>query len=314
MTGVVFKSTGSSYTVKSTCGKFYNCKIKGIFRVSGITSTNPIAVGDIVDFELLNEGDFVSGLIYNIHNRNNYIVRKSVNLSKQIHIIASNIDCAFLIVTIKNPKTFLSFIDRFLATSQAYGVETILLFNKIDIYNTNEIELVNNLIDLYSKVGYRCLKISALKDKNIHLLRKLMKNKTCLVSGHSGVGKSTLLNSLQPDLNLSTSDLTKQHNQGQHTTTFAEMYELDSGIRIIDTPGIKGFGIVNMKKNEIGDYFPEIFKIKINCKFKNCTHVDEPKCAVKKAVLSKEIAVSRYENYLQMFLDSGDNFRNKIIK
>ena len=227
MTGVVFKSTGSFYTVKSSDGKFYNCKIKGIFRVSGITSTNPIAVGDIVDFELLKKRDAVSGLIHKIYNRNNYIVRKSVNLSKQIHIIASNIDCAFLVVTIKNPKTFLSFIDRFLATSQAYDIETILLFNKIDIYNTNEIEIVNNLIDLYSKIGYKCLKISALKNKNINLLRKLMKNKTCLISGHSGAGKSTLLNSLQPDLNLSTSDLTKQNNQGQHTTTFAEMYERD---------------------------------------------------------------------------------------
>ena len=169
MTGVVFKSTGSSYTVKCNYGKFYNCKIKGIFRVSGITSTNPIAVGDIVDFELLKEGNSVSGLIHKIHDRNNYIVRKSVNLSKKIHIIASNVDCAFLIVTIKNPKTFLSFIDRFLATSQAYDVETILLFNKIDIYNTNEIELVNDLINLYSKVGYRCLKISALKLSLIHI-------------------------------------------------------------------------------------------------------------------------------------------------
>ena len=262
MTGTVYKSTGSWYTVKSDAGDFVECRIKGKFRMKGIKSTNPIAVGDIVDFELDNTTDEIIGQIHTIHDRKNYIVRKSVNLSKQTHIIASNIDVVFLIVTIHNPVTTTSFIDRFLVTAEAYGIEAVLLFNKIDTF-TPEIEDEQLYLQyVYSEIGYRCLRVSATTGQGIDALKEMMKDKVCMFSGHSGVGKSTLVNALEPRLNLKTKEISDSHSQGQHTTTFAEMFELTFGSKIIDTPGIRGFGVVDMEKQEIGDYFPEFFALK----------------------------------------------------
>jgi len=284
MTGLVFKSTGSWYTVKTINGKVYECRIKGKFRLKGIKSTNPIAVGDYVDFELEPKNNEDTGVIHKIHERDNYIVRKSVNLSKQTHIIAANVDQVFLLITINNPPTFTSFIDRFLVTAEAYAIKTILLFNKIDTYDDDTLLEVKFLAALYRKIGYECIGISAKTGKNIDKVKRLMKDKVSMFTGHSGVGKSTLVNAIEPDLDLKTKEISSQHSQGQHTTTFAEMFELSFDARIIDTPGIKGFGVVDMEKEEVGDYFPEFFKLKQDCKFNNCLHVREPKCAVKEAL------------------------------
>ncbi|TPV31968.1 ribosome small subunit-dependent GTPase A [Paucihalobacter ruber] len=309
MTGKVYKSTGSWYSVKTTLGKTYNCRIKGKFRLKDIKSTNPIAVGDVVDFDLETNNDEVSGVINNIHDRKNYIVRKSVNLSKQTHIIAANIDQVFLLITFNNPPTFTSFIDRFLVTAEAYGIDTILLFNKIDTYNEEELLEIKYLAHMYRTIGYQCLGISAKTGKNIDAVKSVMKEKVSMFAGHSGVGKSTLVNSLQPGLDLKTKEISTQHMQGQHTTTFAEMFDLDFGAKIIDTPGIKGFGVVDMEPEEIGDYFPEFFALKHLCKFNNCLHVEEPKCAVKAALDKDEIFHSRYRSYLQILQGDEDNYR-----
>lgn len=298
MQGVVTKSTGSWYKVRTNKGHTYKCRIKGKFRMNGIKSTNPIAVGDFVDFKL--EPETKNGIINTIHDRKNYIIRKSVNLSKQTHIIAANIDLAFLVITIESPKTYTAFIDRFLATAEAYNITAVLLFNKIDIYSKKAHEERIYLQKIYSKIGYRCIDISATKGTNIHQLIELMKDKTSLFSGHSGVGKSTLINAVEPSLHLQTKPVSDIHNQGLHTTTFAEMYPVHFGGFIIDTPGIKGFGVVDFSKEEVGDYFPEIFAIKKACKFNNCLHINEPQCAVIKAVESGEIAAFRYANYLQL--------------
>jgi ribosome biogenesis GTPase len=309
MTGVVYKSTGSWYTVKNDTGKIYECRIKGKFRLKGIKSTNPIAVGDQVDFDLDTKSDVVTGQIHTIRDRKNYIVRKSVNLSKQTHIIASNIDQVFLLITLNNPPTFTSFIDRFLVTAEAYQIEPILLFNKIDVYNEEELLEIKFMAATYRKIGYQCIGISSKTAKNVDKVKNLMLNKVSMFAGHSGVGKSTLVNALDPSLDLKTAAISEQHKQGQHTTTFAEMFDLEFGAKIIDTPGIKGFGLVDMEREEIGDYFPEFFALKSGCKFNNCMHVEEPKCAVKDALENEEIAWSRYRSYLQLLEGEDAHYR-----
>lgn len=312
MIGTVYKSTGSWYTVKSEAGDFVECRIKGKFRMKGIKSTNPIAVGDSVEYELDKTTDEVIGQIHTIHDRKNYIVRKSVNLSKQTHIIASNIDVVFLIVTIHNPVTTTSFIDRFLVTAEAYGIEAVLLFNKIDTFIPEIEDEQLYLQYIYSEIGYQCLRVSAVTGKGIEELKEVMKDKVCMFSGHSGVGKSTLVNALEPGLNLKTKEISDSHSQGQHTTTFAEMFDLSFGSKIIDTPGIRGFGVVDMEKQEIGDYFPEFFALKDQCKFNNCLHKEEPYCAVKKALENDEIAWSRYNSYLKILEGDEETYRNDI--
>lgn len=327
MKGIVYRSTGSWYEVKGDDGATYSCRIKGKFRIQGIKSTNPVAVGDKVDFEIEKKGDEEIGIIHVIHDRENYIVRKSVNLSKQTHIIAANIDQVFLLITLNNPPTFTSFIDRFLVTARAYHIPVILTFNKVDTYNDDQtasvidpetgeammamtqLDDVRYLMNLYQSIGYQCMAISAHTGKNIELVKKQMLGKTSMFAGHSGAGKSTLANALQPGLALKTKEISDQHKQGQHTTTFAQMFDLDFDARIIDTPGIKGFGVVDMEKEEIGNYFPEIHEIKSQCKFHNCLHIEEPKCAVKVAVESGAIAQSRYDSYVQIVNGDDDHYR-----
>ena len=309
MKGTVYKSTGSWYTVKSFNGTFYECRLKGKFRIGGIKSTNPVAVGDRVVFEVETKGDETIGVIYEIEPRENYIIRKSVNLSKQTHIIAANIDIAFLLVTLNNPTTFTTFIDRFLVTAEAYHVKAVLLFNKIDTYDDEALLEVKYLAAMYREVGYECIGISAKTGKNVEKVKALMKGNVSMFSGHSGTGKSTLINTLEPDLNLKTSEISEQHMQGQHTTTFAEMFDLSFEAQIIDTPGIKGFGVVEIEKEELGDYFPEFFALKEHCKFNNCMHLQEPHCAVKDALENDEIPWSRYKSYLQILEGEDDTYR-----
>lgn len=312
MTGIVYKSTGSWYTVKSTEGDFMECRIKGKFRMKGIKSTNPIAVGDVVDYDLDENSDVTTGTITTIHDRKNYIVRKSVNLSHQMHIIASNLDYVFLLITINNPPTTTNFIDRFLVTAEAYGIETILVFNKIDTYDDAMLDEQLYMQYIYQQIGYKCLRVSSTQGKGIEELKELMKGKVTMFSGHSGVGKSTLVNAMEPSLHLKTKVISEQSKQGQHTTTFAEMYDLSFGARIIDTPGIKGFGIVDMEPTEISGYFPEFFKLKDQCKFNNCLHKDEPKCAVKEALEKDEISYSRYNSYLKILEGDDETYRTDI--
>lgn len=312
MQGIVYKSTGSWYNIKTETGVFIPSRIKGKFRLQGIKSTNPVAVGDRVIIEIEKKGDEEIGIINKILERDNYIVRKSVNLSKQTHIIASNIDLAFLVITYNNPPTTTTFIDRFLVTAEAYGIKTVLLFNKIDAYSLEEFAELKYLAELYRNIGYTCLGISAIAGDNLNELKQMMIGKVSVFSGHSGVGKSTLINALEPKLNLKTSSISIQHQQGQHTTTFAEMYDLCFGARIIDTPGIRGFGVVDMDAPEISNYFPEFFALKQECKFNNCLHVDEPKCAIKQALENDEIAYSRYKSYLQILEGEDENYRKDI--
>jgi ribosome biogenesis GTPase len=309
MTGTVYKSTGSWYTVKTLNGKFFECRIKGRFRLEGIKSTNPIAVGDIVEFELEEKNNTETGVINRIEERKNYIVRKSVNLSKQTHIIASNIDQVFLLVTIDNPPTFTTFIDRFLITAEAYSINTILLFNKEDTYDEETLLEVKFLASIYRKIGYECIDVSAKTGKNIDKVKALMLNKVSMFAGHSGVGKSTMVNAIEPALDLKTKAISEQHMQGQHTTTFAEMFDLSFDAKIIDTPGIKGFGVVNMEREEVGDYFPEFFALKQDCKFNNCIHLNEPKCAVKAALDNNELSYSRYKSYVQILEGEDEHYR-----
>ena len=307
MEGTVYKSTGSWYTVKTDAGMLVLCRIKGKFRNDEISSTNPVAVGDRVTISLTE--DCGEGVIDDIHDRKNYIVRKSVNLSKQIHILAANIDIAFLLVTLNNPVTYPAFIDRFLATAKAFGIEVVLLFNKEDTYSIQEMDELRQLKAVYQAIGYDCVEISALKGTNIDEVKSLMTSKICMLSGHSGVGKSTLVNTLAPMLNIKTKAISDQHQQGQHTTTHAELHELDFGAKIIDTPGIRGFGMIAFSPQELGDYFIEFFERKSQCKFNDCLHIDEPKCAVKLAVESGDIASSRYKSYTQILDGDDQHFR-----
>ncbi len=312
MQGTVLKSTGSWYQVKTDDGGILSCRIVGKLRLRGIKSTNPVAVGDRVGFEM--EDGEKTGVIKEIHDRKNYIIRKSVNLSKQTQIIAANLDQAVLIVTLDFPKTFPRFIDRFLATAEAYNVPGVVVFNKVDLYN----EAVMNELEFYTYVyqdaGYKVLHTSVPGKFGLEDLKDVLKDKTSLLSGHSGVGKSTIINTIEPGLDLKTSAISKSHDQGQHTTTFAEMFDLSFGGQIIDTPGIRGFGLVDMEKEEIGDYFPEIFALKGDCKFNNCLHIEEPGCAVKVAVDEGKLAYTRYDSYVNFVLgtDDEENFRKDI--
>ena len=298
MKGVVIKSTGSWYQVLDTNKNIWDCRIKGKFRLSGIKSTNPIAVGDHVEFDTEKDN---KGIITKIADRKNYIIRKSINLSKQSHIIAANIDQALLVVTLAMPRTSSGFIDRFLLTAEAYHIPVKIIFNKMDLFEDKESsEEVDEFINIYKKIGYNCIKTSALKNENIELLKTLSKDKVSLISGHSGVGKSALINKLDNSLSLKTGSISSTHLKGKHTTTFAEMYKLTYGGFIIDTPGIKELGLVDMNKEEIADYFIEIRALKNKCKFNNCLHLNEPNCAVAQAVEKGEIEISRYQNYMSI--------------
>lgn len=306
MKGLVIKSTGSWYEVMHN-DKVVTCRLKGKFRIKGIKNTNPITVGDYVEFELEKKQE--TGVIDHIYARKNYIIRKSVNLSKQTHIIASNIDQVFLLITIDNPPTFTNFIDRFLASAEAYKIPAILVFNKVDTYNEETILIKNKLQEIYTKIGYKCITVSAKENQNIEALKTVMKNKVSMIAGHSGVGKSTLANAIDTNLNLATKEISLQYKQGQHTTTFAEMFILPFGGFLIDTPGIKGFGVVDFEPNEVTDYFPEFFKLKEHCKFNNCLHTNEPKCAVKEALEEGKVAMSRYKSYVQILKGDEENYR-----
>ena len=295
--------------MKSDAGEFHDCRIKGKFRIQGIKSTNPIAVGDRVRFSLDTTGDETVGQIEEILPRKNYIVRKAVKLSKQTHIIAANIDQVFLLITLEDPRTLTVFIDRFLATAEAYDIPCILLFNKIDAYGPEALLEWQELDTLYRGIGYHCLGISARQGTGVDQVIDLMKGKTSMFVGHSGVGKSTLVNRIAPDLQLRTTEVSELYRQGQHTTTFAEMYDLPFEGRIIDTPGIKGFGLVDMEPEEIGDYFPEFFALKSECRFNNCLHLDEPQCAIKKALEEGRISESRYHSYVQIVTGEDETYR-----
>lgn len=310
MNGIVIKSTGSWYHVRTQDGEVHLCRIRGKFRMDGIKSTNPVSVGDVVDFDL--EPKKETGVILKIHKRKNYIVRKSVNLSKQTHILASNIDQAFLIVTIDNPPTSTSFIDRFIVSAEAYHIPVVILFNKADTFDERISEIQNELQEIYEDIGYKCLSISAKTGVNVEKVKAMMKDKVSLFSGHSGVGKSTLINTIEAGLNIKTLEISEQFNQGKHTTTFAEMHPLTFGGYIIDTPGIKGFGMVDFEKEEIAGYFPEFFKVKQNCKYHNCLHIEEPKCAVKDGVENDTISPTRYFSYLQIIKGEDEHFRQDI--
>ena len=301
--GLVIKSTGSWYLVRTEDGQYIECKVKGNFRLKGIRSTNPVSVGDRVTIVENNEG---TAFITDIDDRKNYIIRRASNLSKQSHILATNIDLCFLIVTINHPVTSTVFIDRFLASAEAYRVPVNLIFNKTDIYTEDETEYMNGMISLYEYIGYPCIKISALQKEGLDAIHEKIKDKITLFSGHSGVGKSTLLNELIPDANVKTGAISHYHGKGMHTTTFTEMIELPEGGFIIDTPGIKGFGTVNMEKEEIFHYFPDIFKFSHDCRYNNCIHINEPGCAVRDAVEKHYISESRYKSYLSMMEEEVD--------
>lgn len=303
MTGLVVKNTGSWYQVKTDNGELFECKMKGHFRLQEIRSTNPIAVGDLVDFEKNTDG---TAMIHTIHDRWNYIVRRSSNLSKQSQILAANLDLVALIVTINYPETSTVFIDRFLATAEAYAVQACIVFNKMDRYSEEETKLLETLVSLYSSLDYPVFKISAKHSTNIDKLMVFLSKKTTLFSGNSGVGKSTLINAIAPHSLAKTGEISAYHNKGMHTTTFSEMFELLSGGHIIDTPGIKGFGTIDMEEAEVGHYFKEIFAVSKNCKFANCTHVHEPDCAVLVAVESHSISLSRYHSYLSVLKDCNE--------
>lgn len=304
MKGLVIKNTGSWYSVKTDTGKVVECKIKGNFRLKGIRSTNPVAVGDNVEIALNSEG---TAFITHIEERRNYIIRKSQNLSKQSHILAANVDQAFLIVTVNYPQTSTTFIDRFLASAEAYSVPVVLVFNKCDILSDDERHYQQSMIHLYETIGYECREVSATTSEGVDGLHALLKGKITLLSGNSGVGKSTLINKILPEANLRTAEISDAHNTGMHTTTFSEMLELPEGGYIIDTPGIKGFGTFNMEPEELTSYFPEIFHFSKGCKFSNCTHTHEPGCAVLKAIDDHYIAQSRYQSYLNMLEDKDEN-------
>ncbi|NDP20166.1 MAG: ribosome small subunit-dependent GTPase A [Paludibacter sp.] len=303
MKGLVVKNTGSWYQVKTDSGELFECKIKGHFRLLDIRSTNPIAVGDWVEFDKNADG---TAMIHTISDRRNYIIRRSSNLSKHSQILAANLDLVALVVTVNYPETSTVFIDRFLATAEAYRVPACIVFNKIDRYSPEEIQYLDGLMYLYSSLDYPVFKISALLSENIEELTAFLSGKTTLFSGNSGVGKSTLINSIAPHSLAKTAEISSYHNKGMHTTTFSEMFELLSGGHIIDTPGIKGFGTIDMEATEIGHYFKEIFVFSASCKFANCTHIHEPGCAVLPAVKNQLINPSRYQSYLSVLKDCAE--------
>lgn len=303
-TGTIMRSTGSRYLVRGEDGKLHSCVAKGNLRIKGWESTNPVAVGDHVEF-IPQAADDQVGAITELHDRKNYIVRKSVNLSHHKHVIAANLDQALIMVTVARPRTSFGFIDRFLVTAEAYRVPAVVVVNKIDDLDEDEQELLFDLVDIYQQAGYRVIMTSALKGKGVKDVKALLAGKVTLISGHSGVGKSTLINAIDPELDLFTLEISEATSKGIHTTTSAEMFELNLGgdgppTFIIDTPGIKGFGLVDMKVDDIGDQFPEMFKRKAECRFSNCMHKEEPGCAVRKAVEEGVIAESRYRSYLDM--------------
>ena len=295
MIGTVYKSTGSWYKVKLENGKFIDCRLLGKFREKNIKSTNPVCVGDVVK---LNNNKNTPQIEF-ILDRKNYLIRKSVKLSKQFHIIASNIDICFLIITVKNPETSTMFIDRFLASTFSYNIDTVLLFNKVDDTSDKEDNTLKTFLATYQSAGYDCLKISGKKGINIDELKLIMKGKSCVFSGHSGVGKSTLINRLDSKINIKTLPISKSNLSGQHTTTFSEMHDLEFGSRIIDTPGIKGFGLFDVSNFELKDFFKEFISVE-QCKFNNCLHHNEPGCNVKNLVENGLISRSRYDNYIQL--------------
>jgi len=305
--GLVLKTTGSRYTVQDDEGEIFFCTIRGKLRLKEVKTTNPITVGDIVDFEI---DDSNSGTISNVHDRKNYIIRRSTNLSRESHIIAANIDQALLVITVEFPETQLAFIDRYLVTAEAYSIPAILIFNKIDLYQNEIIDKLNAYIDIYTKIGYPCYKVSAQTGENIDVIKTLLVGKVSLISGNSGVGKSTLINKIDPALELKTEQISSYHLKGKHTTTFSEMFPLSNDGFIIDTPGIKGFGLIDIGKDELYHFFPEIFKKSKECRFHNCTHIHEPGCAVIKAVDSGDISPSRYISYLSIYDDENDKYRN----
>ncbi len=300
--GQVTRSTGIWYLVKHNNGNVYNCRLKGQLKIKGYRATNPVVVGDFVDFSLEPKSD--TGLILKIHERKNYIIRRSAKLSKESHIIAANIDRAFLIATLTSPRTSTGFIDRFLVTAAAYNIPATIVINKLDIYDNSHLEILKKMEYFYKKAGYSFLCVSALYGNNLDMLKNEMKNNICLFAGHSGSGKSAIINAIQPHLNLKTGEISQYHLKGKHTTTFSEMFPLNFGGYIIDSPGIKEFALIDIKKDELFHFFPEMFNLLHKCKFHNCTHTNEPNCAVKKAVADGEIAEWRYKNYISIL--SGD--------
>ncbi|WP_027585145.1 ribosome small subunit-dependent GTPase A [Prolixibacter bellariivorans] len=313
--GLVIRSTGSWYSVKTESGEVIDCRIKGKFRMKGIRTTNPVAVGDKVKYTVEeNESHNVTGVITDIEERRNYIIRKASNLSKESQIIAANIDQAFLIITIKDPLTLPGFIDRFLVTAEAYRIPASLVINKLDIYNEKDYQKLEEYLWTYEEIGYKCYQVSAEKNFNIDTLRDDMRGKINVLAGHSGVGKSSIINRLDPELDLKTGQISDYHRQGKHTTTFSEMFEMNGGGYLIDTPGIRGFGVIDMEKEEISHFFPEIFKLLKDCRYHNCTHIHEPGCAVKAALENGKIPVTRYESYLSMVLGEDSKHRPDIWK
>lgn len=303
MHGLVIRNTGSWYTVLADDKTTWECKVKGNFRLKGIRSTNPVAIGDRVVFDQLDDD---TGLINGIEDRKNYVIRKSTNLSKQSHIIAANVDQCFLFVTIRQPETSTTFIDRFLASSEAYRIPVVLIFNKTDLLDEEDRELLEGMVHLYNTVGYECRCVSAKTGEGVEELRGMLEGNVTLLSGNSGVGKSTLINCLYPDLNLKTSEISDAYNTGKHTTTFSAMFPVGGNGYIIDTPGIKGFGTFDMEREEVSHYFKDIFRFSSACRFNNCTHTHEPGCAVREAVERHDISQSRYNSYLSMLDDPNE--------
>ena len=306
--GIIYKSTGIWHLVKSG-NIFYKCRIKGKLRLHNSKSTSPVVVGDRVSFILDIENNS-QGIITEVQKRRNHIIRKSVKLSKQFQVIASNIDQIYLIITLNYPITFTQFIDRILVTAEAYRIPLNLVFNKMDIYSSSEKNEIKKLKNIYELIGYKCYKISALNKDSVNKVSKSMKNKVNMIIGHSGVGKSTLINTISPNLMIKTSNISDLHKQGQHTTTYSEMFDLSDKIKIIDTPGIKGFGLVDMDSNEIKNYFPEFKNLNGNCKYNNCLHLNEPNCAVINALNLNKISESRYKSYLNL-IDENSTYRIK---
>ena len=305
MIGTIIRNTGSWYTVRTDDGQLFECKVKGTFRLRGIRSTNPVAVGDVVT--IVPGADGQTALIEDIEDRRNYIIRKASNLSKQSHIIAANVDMAALVATIAHPETSTTFIDRFLASAEAYRVPVLIVFNKTDLYKEAERKQLDDVLTLYRNIGYTCLACSAENGDGISELRTALQGKTTLLSGNSGVGKSTLLNLLVPDADAKTAEISVVHDVGMHTTTFSQMFFLPEGGTLIDTPGIKGFGTFDMEHEEVSHYFREIFSTSDGCRFGNCTHTHEPGCAVLQAVAEGRIAESRYTSYLSMLEDKDED-------